>query len=121
MCGILPRGLWPAVTELRWREAGWHLTDGRVTLSILPEVNSDFREHVLQEAGPDHIGFKVENLESFKQHLDECAGAVSWTRAHTPRRQQGSRCTARFPRTQARPGKLQICDPNAVLIDITDE
>src|SRR6185503_8185131 len=53
---------------------GFHLTDGRVTLSILPWSIPVFEHMSIKRPGPDHIGFHVEDLAVFKQHASEIAG-----------------------------------------------
>ncbi len=99
---------------------GWHLTDGRVTLSILPWSIPIFENISIKRPGPDHIGFRVENLDTFKAHLEACAGAVSYL---APIRLGGSKeaDARRDFLARSATGKMQICDPNAVWIDITDE
>ena len=54
---------------------GYHLTDGRVTLSILPWSIPVFEGMSIKRPGPDHVGFHVENLDAFKAHVAEVAGA----------------------------------------------
>jgi catechol 2,3-dioxygenase-like lactoylglutathione lyase family enzyme/predicted enzyme related to lactoylglutathione lyase len=54
---------------------GWHLTDGRVTLSILGWSPKKFEGMSVKRCGPDHIGFHVEDLTLFKSHVAEVAGA----------------------------------------------
>jgi len=100
-------------------QPGWHLTDGRVTLSILPWSIPIFENISIKRPGPDHIGFKVENLDAFKEHLEACAGAVSYL---APIRLGGSKeaDARRDFLARSATGKMQICDPNAVWIDITD-
>src|SRR6185312_5807506 len=53
---------------------GWHLTDGRVTLSIMPWSIEVFGGMSIKRPGPDHLGFHVENLEAFKKHVAEVGG-----------------------------------------------
>src|SRR5438094_1515504 len=54
--------------------AGYCLTDGRVTLAILPWSIPAFAGMSIKRPGPDHIGFHVENLEAFKTRVAEVAG-----------------------------------------------
>ena len=53
---------------------GYHLTDGRVTLAILPWSIPIFENMSIKRPGPDHIGFKVESIEAFKQHVETTSG-----------------------------------------------
>ena len=45
------------------------LTDGRMTLTIMPWRIEDYAGTGITRPGPDHIGFRVENLDDFKRHL----------------------------------------------------
>ena len=53
---------------------GYHLTDGRITLQIMPWSIPVFENMSIKRPGPDHIGFHVENLDAFKKHVAEVAG-----------------------------------------------
>ncbi len=46
-----------------------YLTDGRVTLIISPWSITDFEGAGIEPRHMDHLGFKVENLDSFKKDL----------------------------------------------------
>jgi predicted enzyme related to lactoylglutathione lyase len=99
---------------------GYHLTDGRVTLSILPWSIPIFENMSIKRPGPDHIGFKVENIEAFKQHVETTSGMNPYV---APMRLGGSKeADARkaFLAAQAG-GKFQMADPGGVWIDVTDE
>jgi catechol 2,3-dioxygenase-like lactoylglutathione lyase family enzyme len=50
-----------------------YLTDGRVMLVIMPWDITDYAGTGIITAGMDHIGFKVENLEAFKQDVERVA------------------------------------------------
>src|SRR5262249_19483907 len=50
-----------------------YLTDGRVTLVIMPWDITDYAGTGIITAGMDHIGFKVENLEAFKRDVERVA------------------------------------------------
>src|SRR5437879_1744724 len=53
---------------------GYRLTDGRVTLAVLPWSIPLFEGMSIKRPGPDHIGFHVENLDAFKARVAEVAG-----------------------------------------------
>ena len=99
---------------------GWHLTDGRVTLSLLPWSIPIFEGMSIKRPGPDHIGVRVENLDTFKEHLKSCAGSNPYL---APMPLGGSReaDVRRDFLARTATGKMQIADPGAVWIDITDE
>ena len=52
-------------------DSGYHLTDGRVTMAILPWKISAFDGSGIEQPGMDHIGFRVPDLEAFEAHVAE--------------------------------------------------
>lgn len=98
---------------------GWHLSDGRVTLCILPWSIPMFENMSIKRPGPDHIGIKVENLEAFREHLLSVAGSNPYVAPMPLGGSKESDARRDFFRRSAG-GKLQIADPGAVWIDITD-
>lgn len=50
-------------------EGGYQLTDGRMTMHILPWKISAFDGAGIEQPGMDHIGFRVPSLETFKNNL----------------------------------------------------
>jgi predicted enzyme related to lactoylglutathione lyase len=100
--------------------AGYHLSDGRVMLSILPWSITAFEGMGIKRPGPDHLGFKVENIDAFKQHVEVTAGMNPYV---SPMRLGGSKendVRKAFFAAQAG-GKYQMADPGGVWIDVTDE
>lgn len=100
---------------------GEHLTDGRVTLSIMPWSIELFEAMAIKRPGPDHVGFKVENIETFKKHVDDVVGRCSYL---APMHLGGAKESDRrkkFFEENASMGKFFMADPGAVMIDITDE
>jgi len=99
---------------------GHHLTDGRVTLAILPWSISIFADMGIKRPGPDHIGFKVENIDEFKKHVEVTSGMNPYV---TPMRLGGSKEADARKAFLAREagGKFQMADPGGVWIDVTDE
>jgi catechol 2,3-dioxygenase-like lactoylglutathione lyase family enzyme len=49
----------------------FYLSDGRITLVIIPWLISDFEGTGITARGMDHIGFKVESIETLKKNIDE--------------------------------------------------
>jgi catechol 2,3-dioxygenase-like lactoylglutathione lyase family enzyme len=99
---------------------GYHLTDGRVTLSIMPWSIPVFEEMSIKRPGPDHIGFHVENIEAFKKHVAEVAGMNPYLAPVPLGRSPESDVRKRFFEKHAT-GKFQMTDPDGTWIDITDE
>ena len=98
---------------------GHHLTDGRVTLSILPWSIPVFAGMSIKRPGPDHIGFHVENVEAFKAHVAEVAGANPYLAPVPLGGSPESETRREFFAGQAG-GKWQMSDPDGNWIDITD-
>src|SRR5262252_6504805 len=48
-----------------------YLSDGRVTLAILPWQITDFEGSGIERPALDHIGFKVESMAAFKADLEK--------------------------------------------------
>ena len=91
-----------------------------MTLSILPWSVPIFENMSIKRPGPDHIGFKVENIDAFKQHVETTSGMNTYV---APMRLGGSKeADARkaFFAKEAG-GKFQMADPGGVWIDVTDE
>src|SRR5215467_544815 len=53
-----------------------YLSDGKVTLAVLPWQITDFEGSGIERPALDHIGFKVESMSAFKadlaKHLERC-------------------------------------------------
>ena len=99
---------------------GFHLTDGRVTLSILPWSIPVFENMSIKRPGPDHIGFHVEDLAAFRQHASDVAGMNPYLAPVPLGGSPESDVRHRFFQRHAT-GKFQMSDPDGNWIDITDE
>jgi hypothetical protein len=98
----------------------YHLTDGRVTLAILPWSMSVFDGMAIKRPGPEHIGFKVEDMEAFKTDAAKLAGANPYL-APTPLGGSPESDVRRRLFETNSTGKFQLADPDGVWIDVTDE
>ena len=96
---------------------GFQLTDGRVTLSVLPWSIPVFEGMSIKRPGPDHIGFHVEDLAVFKAHLAEVAGMNPYLAPVPLGGSKESDVRRRFFERHAT-GTLQIADPDGNWIDI---
>lgn len=107
-------------TNRREGDENYHLTDGRMTLSIMPWTIDKFLGFSIKRSGPDHIGFKVEDLDAFKADVAELA---EWNTFFESRKLGGNKESevrkAHF--TNNALGDYQIADPDGNWIDITDQ
>lgn len=99
---------------------GHHLTDGRVMLSILPWSIQVFEGMSIKRPGPDHFGFKVENLDKFKALVAEVAGMNPYLAPVPLGGSRESDVRRRLFESSAT-GKYQMSDPDGTWIDVTDE
>lgn len=99
---------------------GFHLTDGRVTLSILPWSIPIFEGMSIKRPGPDHIGFHVENLDAFKADVQKVAGMNPFLAPVPLGGSTESDVRKAFFQKNAS-GKFQMTDPDGTWIDVTDE
>jgi predicted enzyme related to lactoylglutathione lyase len=100
-------------------EGGYHLTDGRITLSVLPWKISAFNGAGIEQPGMDHIGFRVPSLAAFKAHLDKVARAnINLAPKPIDFDSEGA---ARLALLRKCPhGAFQLADPDGTLIDVEE-
>jgi predicted enzyme related to lactoylglutathione lyase len=99
-------------------EGGGHrLTDGRVTLVILPWKISDFNGSGIEQPALDHIGFAVPDLEAFKKRVDK----LNRSNPHIAPRpidfnDEGKARLALLKKCPS--GEFHLADPDGTLIDV---
>jgi len=95
-----------------------YLTDGHVTLVIMPWDITDYEGTGIITAGMDHIGFKVENVQKFKEDVDRIA-ADNPLLAPSPLGSgaEGKALLELFRRSCPL-GEHQMADCDGVLIDV---
>jgi catechol 2,3-dioxygenase-like lactoylglutathione lyase family enzyme len=100
-------------------EENIHLSDGRVTLLIVPWKIADFYAQDPARTGLDHIGFAVESIDQVKRDLDFLTGENPHLRSRALG--YGSEGEARLKLLQKCPlGSFQITDIEGVHIDIAE-
>lgn len=99
---------------------GYHLTDGHVTLSIMPWSIPIFEGMSIKRPGPDHLGFHVENLATFEADMKKVAGMNPYLAPVPLGGSRESDVRKGFFQKSAT-GKFQMTDPDGTWIDITDE
>jgi catechol 2,3-dioxygenase-like lactoylglutathione lyase family enzyme len=98
-------------------DSSYHLTDGRVTMSILPWKISDFNGTGIEQPALDHIGFRTADLAAFTAHVKELRtqNPGLWPRDIDFNDEGKARMAllARCPH-----GEYRMADPDGTLIDI---
>ena len=108
------------LTNRREGDANYHLTDGRVTLSVMPWNIADFVGMSIKRPGPDHIGIKVRDLDAFKAEMQRIGEKNTFLASRPLGGSKEASTRRHFLATNAL-GKLQIADPDGNWLDITDE
>ena len=99
-------------------DPNYYLTDGKVTLALTPWRIEDY--HGTEHRGPglDHIGFKVESVQGFKQDLETLTGVdPEWMSPKTPILPSENEVVMGLL-ARCRYGQHQLCDPEGNLLDV---
>jgi len=112
------------VFELERRNAGTsdnthQLSDGHVTLMILPWKISDFNGSGIEQPALDHIGFTVPDLAAFQERVEK----LNRTNPHIAPRpidfnDEGKARLALFKKCPR--GSFHLADPDGTLIDVAE-
>jgi catechol 2,3-dioxygenase-like lactoylglutathione lyase family enzyme len=95
---------------------GEGLSDGRVTLAFIPWDIRDFEGSGIVRPGPDHIGFRVEDLAAFKEQLAAIGENNPHLRPLPFGGKEGAARAALFAKVAQ--GTFQLADPDGTLIDV---
>ena len=95
------------------------VTDGRVTILLMPWDIRDYHGSGIVRPGPDHLGFKVDSIDAVKEKL----ASVGDNNPHLRPLPLGTgtegaarlKLLARCPH-----GSWQLADPDGILIDISE-
>lgn len=101
-------------------DPGISLSDGRVTLRILPWDMTLYEGMAIKRPGPEHFGFRVEDIEAFKADAARLAGMNTYL-APLPLGGSPESDVRRRLFEGGAQGKYQMADPDGVWIDVTDE
>ena len=99
-------------------DPNYYLTDGKVTLALTPWKIEDY--HGTEHRGPglDHIGFKVESVEGFKEDLETVVSVdPEWLSPKTPILPSENEVVLGLL-ASCRYGQHQLCDPEGNLLDV---
>lgn len=106
-------------TEKPADDPNFYLSDGRVTLIVMPWKIADYDGTGIERPALDHLGFKVESVEAVKAGLQTLTGANPALAPKPvgagPEGQARLRLFSKCPY-----GKYHLADPDGVLIDISD-
>ena len=105
--------------EKALEDHNFYLTDGRVTLIIAPWKMSDFAGAGIDRPGIEHLGYKVESVETVKTELAALREFDPEMRERIiSEPKEGERRLALI--ASCRHGRYQFSDPDGVFIDITE-
>lgn len=94
-----------------------YLSDGKVTLAVMPWKISDFYGSGIERPALDHIGFKVESMAAFKADLEKCGHL--FPKDDRPEKNPEREVREKLLATCCF-GQFQISDPDGVLIDVAE-
>jgi catechol 2,3-dioxygenase-like lactoylglutathione lyase family enzyme len=109
-------GLQPA----KGKHGNFHLTDGRVTLVLMPWHITDYEGTGIVRPGPDHIGFEVESLDAFKKRLEEIGDNNPHLRVRELAGREGEARMKLFAASCSL-GEYRIADVDGVLLDVAEK
>ena len=95
-----------------------YLSDGKVTLAVLPWQITDFAGSGIERPALDHIGFKVESMTAFKADLEKFTSATPTAEDRPGKNPEREVRQKLFSKCCF--GQFQISDPDGVLIDVSE-
>jgi predicted enzyme related to lactoylglutathione lyase len=98
-------------------DPNYHLSDGTVTLSLMPWDIEKFVGMSIKRPGPDHIGISVDNLDEFRQEMRRIGDKNTFL-ASRPLGGSKEADTRRDWFMQNALGQMQISDPDGNWLDI---
>ena len=108
--------------QLKPKKAGdpnYYLTDGRVTLMLLPWSIVDYMGTGIVRPGPDHIGFKVKSVEEIKERLQTIGDNNPHLRPWTLNAGKEGQARHKLFVSSAC-GEFHFCDVDGILLDISE-
>ena len=100
-------------------DPNFYLSDGRITFVVSPWKISDYEGGGIERPALDHIGFRVESVAAVREELTELAARhpdlapKPWKAG--PEGEARSRLFS-----QCTNGEFRLCDPDGVLVDVTE-
>lgn len=110
-----------AETEKPADDPNYYLSDGRVTLVIMPWRIKDFLGTGIERPALDHIGFKVESVTAVKDELETVKRERAALAPNPIGSEAGAEGEARLKLfTRCALGQFHMSDPDGVLIDVSE-
>jgi predicted enzyme related to lactoylglutathione lyase len=101
-------------------EGGYFLTDGRVTMSVVPWKISSFNGAGIEQPAMDHIGFRTPDIAAFKAGLDRLAKTnIALAPKPVDFDAEGAARLALLKKCPL--GSFQLADPDGTLIDVAED
>jgi hypothetical protein len=97
-----------------------YLSDGKVTLAVMPWKIADFYGSGIERPALDHIGFKVESMAAFKADLEKYADVYPEYQDNRPEKNP-ERDVRQKLLASCCFGQYQMSDPDGVLIDVSEK
>jgi len=108
----------PSNVDKQPGDVNHYLTDGHVTLVIMPWDITDYDATGIITPGMDHIGFKVESLDAFRADLKRIADDnPRLAPAPVGTGKEGAALEKLFERSCSL-GQHCLADPDGILIDV---
>lgn len=109
-----------AETEKPADDPNYYLSDGRVTLVVMPWRIKDFLGTGIERPALDHIGFKVESVAAVKDELETVKRERAALAPNPIGSEAGPEGEARLELfTRCALGQFHMSDPDGVLIDVS--
>jgi catechol 2,3-dioxygenase-like lactoylglutathione lyase family enzyme len=97
----------------------WVLSDGRMSLVLVPWKIADWYGTGIVTAGPDHIGFKVESIDALKADIEKISASNPYLESRPLDRNPETR-VRRDMIAKAGGGSFQMSDNDNILIDVSE-
>jgi catechol 2,3-dioxygenase-like lactoylglutathione lyase family enzyme len=110
-----------APTNKRAGDPNYYVTDGHMTLVIMPWDITDYDGTGIITPGMDHIGFKVESVQAFREDVERIANDnPRLTPAPVSSGKEGAALGKLFERSCPL-GQFRLADPDGILIDVMSD
>lgn len=101
-------------------DPNFYVTDGKVTLVLAPWKIEDYRETEHRGPGLDHVGFKVESLDAFKQDVEILREVdPEWLSPQAPNLVSEHKVVVGLL-ASCRHGQHQVADPEGNFLDVSE-